>query len=97
MNVGDVVTAYWFRPKRYGYGATPNTWQGWTVTAAIVLIILAATLLLQTLGGKSSWSLVLVLAIAAVAVSILVIVIYRKTEGGWHWRWGDPKNSEKAD
>jgi hypothetical protein len=20
---------YWFRQKTFGYGATPNTWQGW--------------------------------------------------------------------
>ena len=24
--------SYWFRPKRYGYGATPITWQGWLLT-----------------------------------------------------------------
>ena len=25
------MTTYWFRPKRYGYGATPVTWQGWVL------------------------------------------------------------------
>ena len=25
---------YWFRQKRFGYGATPNTWQGWLFTIA---------------------------------------------------------------
>jgi hypothetical protein len=23
------VTAYWFKQRRFGYGATPVTWQGW--------------------------------------------------------------------
>jgi hypothetical protein len=26
------MAEYWFKPKRYGYGATPVTWQGWAVT-----------------------------------------------------------------
>jgi hypothetical protein len=36
----------WFRPKRYGWGLTPATWQGWLVTGAYVagVIVLGATL-----------------------------------------------------
>ena len=26
------MTRYWFKPKRYGYGATPVTWEGWAFT-----------------------------------------------------------------
>jgi hypothetical protein len=32
------MSRYWFRPKRYGYGATPITWEGWVFTLAIVLV-----------------------------------------------------------
>jgi len=31
------MAEYWFKPKRYGYGATPATWQGWAVTLGTVL------------------------------------------------------------
>lgn len=24
---------YWFKPKRFGYGATPTTWEGFVSTA----------------------------------------------------------------
>ena len=35
LNAGVmIVTTYWFRPRRYGYGATPMTWEGWAVTFA---------------------------------------------------------------
>jgi hypothetical protein len=25
---------FWFRPKAFGYGATPDSWEGWMVVAA---------------------------------------------------------------
>lgn len=36
----------WFRPKRFGFGWTPATWQGWLVTiGGAGLIALVATLI----------------------------------------------------
>jgi hypothetical protein len=82
------MAEYWFKPKRYGYGATPVTWQGWAVTLGTVLAIVAASLYLR-LTAKSPWTLAALLMFDAAVVSALVIVSYRKTEGEWRWRWGD--------
>jgi len=27
MSAANVITTYWFKPKRYGYGATPVRWR----------------------------------------------------------------------
>jgi hypothetical protein len=78
--------AYWFRPKRYGYGATPTTWQGWTVTIAIVLAIVAVSLVLQL--TENLWAVAAVLAFDVVALGALAIISRRKTDGEWRWRWG---------
>ncbi len=82
------MTEYWFRPKRYGYGATPVTWQGWAVTLAIVLAMVAMSLFLR-LTERSHWALVALLTFDAVGIATLGIVCYRKTDGEWRWRWGD--------
>ena len=82
------MPAYWFKPKRYGYGATPVTWQGWAVTLGTALAMLAASLYLR-LTVKSLWALVALLIFDAAAIAALVVVSYRKTDGGWRWRWGD--------
>jgi uncharacterized membrane protein len=79
------MAEYWFKPKRYGYGATPVTWQGWAVTLGTALAMVAVSLSLR-LTVKSLWALLAVLLFDAAAISTLVIVSYRRTEGGWRWR-----------
>jgi len=80
------MAEYWFKPKRYGYGAMPVTWQGSVVTLGTVLAMVAVSLYLR-LTAKSLWALAALLIFDAVAVSALVIISHRKTEG--EWRWGD--------
>ena len=82
------MSEFWFKPKRYGYGATPVTWQGWAVTLGTVLAMVAVSLSLR-LTAKGLWALVALFVFDAAAVSVLGIVSYRKTEGGWRWHWGD--------
>lgn len=37
----------WFGPKRVGWGLRPQTWQGWLVTAAVIVVIVV---LIRILG-----------------------------------------------
>lgn len=69
---------YWFRPKLYGYGATPVIWQGWAVTAGFVAAIGA-------LAGAGDPILLLFTPPLALG---LVLIARRKTDGAWRWRWG---------
>jgi hypothetical protein len=82
------VTQYWFRPKRYGYGATPVTWQGWAVTFATVAAMVGVNVGLQ-LTERHYWALAAIFAFDALALGFLFMVCRRKTEGEWRWRWGD--------
>ena len=82
------MTSYWFKPKRYGYGATPCSWQGWAVTIAGVLAVLAASLCVR-LEANNPWALAALLTFDAIVLGVLVIVSYCKTDGEWRWRWGN--------
>jgi len=82
------VTTYWFKPKRYGYGATPLTWQGWAVTLATVLAMVGVTVGLR-LTERHGWAPPAIFGFDALAIAVLVIACRRKTNGEWRWRWGD--------
>ena len=85
------MTRYWFRPKRYGWGATPITWQGWVVVFATVLAMFAVSLGLR-LETRNGWALAALIAFDVLALLFLLIVSRRKTDGEWRWRWGADRN-----
>ncbi len=79
--------SYWFRPKRYGYGATPNTWQGWLLLVAFVVLTAGIMAALEFgIGGPAAHQI----AIAAVMIlaALFTWIVWKKTDGPWRWRWG---------
>jgi hypothetical protein len=83
--------ANWFKPKAYGYGATPVTWQGWAIVAGFI----AAVLLLAwwLIGFDRSeppgiFSLLMFLKFVLLLVLAVWLVSKRNTDGEWRWRWG---------
>jgi len=77
------MNKYWFRPKIYGYGAYPTTWEGWLVIIIfIALVIWRATDLEKHLDTTRHFIELISL------VLILIIISIIKTEGKWKWRWG---------
>lgn len=80
--------SYWFRPKYYGYGATPANWKGWLATAVFVASIYAVMV------GPAGASLVLRFAAFAILTILFAWIAWNKTDGAWRWRWG-PDEKEK--
>jgi hypothetical protein len=37
----------WFGNKRYGVGLRPQTWQGWSITAAFAVVMVVVVFLLR--------------------------------------------------
>jgi hypothetical protein len=83
------MSRYWFKPKRYGYGARPVSWEGWALTAAAVVIFVGATMLLGRPGqvGLAGW--MIWVATCCITVGGLTVISRRKTDGVWRWRWGE--------
>ncbi|WP_066726556.1 hypothetical protein [Sphingomonas pituitosa] len=79
MTKDHVRDGYWFKPKAFGYGATPVTWQGWLIVAGFVLLVGAIT---RFALPQHPLFLVLLTPVALALVWITRI----KTDGDWRWR-----------
>jgi hypothetical protein len=85
------MTAVWFKPRRYGYGATPVAWQGWALTFGfIALVVVAAWLFLgHPDADLSAWNFVGFFVVEGILIALLWIISVRTTDGEWRWRWGE--------
>jgi len=73
----------WFRPKRFGYGATPDNWKGWAFMVVYIAIVIALSLMLIH-EGAAAW---LVVLIVVALTGATIPFIKAKTDGDWRWRW----------
>jgi hypothetical protein len=78
---------YWFRQKQFGYGATPNTWQGWLFTIVLALFIAALAFGADFVRDDRERLLLIAVGLPAVLVPF-VLIGHAKTDGGWRWKWG---------
>jgi hypothetical protein len=84
------MTQYWFKPKSYGYGATPVTWEGWAVSLAGAIVVAGSILAMTLLVDRSNAVAWLIwAALIAVATWWFVQFCRRRTDGAWRWRWGN--------
>jgi hypothetical protein len=87
----------WFKPRRYGYGAAPVTWQGWALVGGFIAAIFA--LIAVTIGfspeGRTGADYAFYAVGAAILVAGLIIISKRKTDGEWRWRWGDKEQEHQ--
>jgi hypothetical protein len=79
----------WFRPKTYGYGATPTTWQGWLSVAAFIAVeVILAWAILGFDDSAGAGRVVLFVALTAILATGFMRFSKARTSGEWRWRWG---------
>ena len=88
------MTRYWFKPRCYGYGATPITWEGWLVTLACIAIVIGSIVAMNLLADRSNFAAWMTWAVVIVGITLcFVSVSRRRTDGEWRWRWGAKEKS----
>lgn len=76
--------AYWFKRRRYGWGYTPVTWQGWLSVAVLVLLALVPAFLLPADGVAGTVGYLAYLAVVVVGFLVLAVTHGPRPR----WRWG---------
>ncbi len=87
MNPTNPNKKLWFKRKRYGWGWTPITWQGWLATLLYVLCIVAFAQDIQP--GTSLQDVTFSLIAPIIFVTILFIALAYKKGEKPRWQWGN--------
>ena len=78
---------YWFKRRRFGYGWTPSTWQGWALVVILIALIVAPIPFLpqgEDQGGPNPWAYLFYVLV----VIVVFILIALKKGPAPRWRWG---------
>lgn len=87
---------YWFKRRRYGYGWTPVTWQGWLSLILCIGAVIGSAFLLAAfpITNESVWLYVNTIIIIIVLVTIIGLLKGPRPR----WRWGKkPGDNSKED
>jgi hypothetical protein len=63
----------WFGPRRFGIGYSPRTWQGYLITAILVLFVV-----IMTTVAKGHSPLILIAVVPAVVIPIIIISLIQR-------------------
>jgi len=87
---------YWFKPKSYGYGFFPISWEGWvSVLVLIGLLFISAyvnNFFTSEAGLKNGLRYLLDILIIS---GVFTALFKDKTDGDLQWRWGCRKEQKR--
>lgn len=63
----------WFGARRVGYGYSPQTWQGWVVTAVLLIFLVITAELTK---GHSPWFFAAIVVV--ILVPLVIVAIQRQ-------------------
>ena len=72
-----MMTEPWFKPKRIGYGLTPITWQGWTATSLLIVVLSASVYAVIYLVRDPLNAVIILLVLAAAEITAFILFSYR--------------------
>jgi hypothetical protein len=77
----------WFRAKRYGWGWTPQTWEGWLTLGVWAIINVWWLVRVDHIQHSGSDTLISTAPVLVATTLLLSAVCYLKGEPP-RWRWG---------
>lgn len=86
----------WFKRRRFGYGWTPSTWEGWAVLGVYLLIVLIPAFILKDAHSNSAnKEAFFYLGYVLIATGCLLLITYKKGPKP-KWRLGK-KSTDNPD
>jgi len=84
------LNKYWFRPKMYGYGFFPVSWEGWLMTFALIAVLLKFADLHGFMADTLPTDDQIFLFVWRLFITATVFAYFaeKKMKGDLGWRWG---------
>ncbi len=83
------MSTHWFKPKTYGWGFIPVSWEGWLMTLALVGVLLMSA---KTNGffteNVTEYQVMRFLLDLLFIIGVFSYFAEKKTKGTLKWRWG---------
>jgi hypothetical protein len=87
---------YWMKRRRYGWGWTPATWQGWVFIILQIGIIFSAALMLPAKPAQPSLDEIIGFFLVVIFALISLVIVSGGTSPRPRWRWGK-KDTDDVD
>lgn len=81
----------WFKARRYGWGWTPCSWEGWTVFAAFAAVQVWNFLRIDYTSHSNSDTVRPFVIQLIISLIVLYFICYMRGEKP-SWRWGKGNN-----
>ncbi len=81
----------WFKRKRYGWGWTPVSWEGWTVLFCYIVLLISDFRTIDAVQHSGSDTLINFAPRFIILTVILIAICYWRGEPP-KWTWGEDKN-----
>jgi hypothetical protein len=76
----------WFGAKSFGVGIGPRSIEGWLLTGAYVVAMVAVTPLVVGLHVPIWWVFV---SFGLLTAGFLIVALLMSDGAAWRWRWGN--------
>ena len=87
------MNKYWFKPKCFGWGFFPISWEGWVATLALLGVLFISIYVNDfsnsEIESKEGLNFLLDLFII---MGVFTALFRDKVEGGLQWSWGCKKH-----
>jgi len=80
----------WFRPKSFGYGVTPCSWEGWIATFLLITVILLLAALFDffTETGPTTNQIIFFMGSMFFVTFLFLWRMEPRVKGEVKWNWG---------
>ena len=83
--IQDNPEGYWFKRKLYGWGWTPATWQGWSITLIYLGLVIALAISANNYTEFDAFLFKFIIPVVVLSAFLIHLCYARGEKPRWQW------------